>query len=475
MDDPGSVSVAATTLEHMFDRLAEAQRLVQEEFEDSRIRGSAAALSDADLARGVEAAQRVINAAQAVQVQRVAQYAAREDVRLEDGTVAQQARGVGHVSEFAAGVIGPRLGLSAAGADREVGVSARLASRLAPTLGEMAAGELDEYRASVLVVELEDADPDVAAAVQHVVLPGAPTRTAAQLRVAARRALARLDPDSLRERVRRSREERGVWRRPGEPGVSEWLAVLPNETSAACWAAVDELARRYRADGDARTLDQARADAMADLMLGNATVTTTVIFTVPVEASGAGGSPMGALTPLGLPVPAPTGEAGESGGPQSVDVTGAPLPGDALPVVEVPSVGEVPGEVVRQIAAAFGTRAVLALCDGRSGTLASETCDAYRPPPWLDRLVRARDGTCRFPGCTIRATRCDVDHVIAHPRGPTELANLMCLCRHHHRLKQQERWQVMTTPEGVATWTTPVGDEFTTWPVDNLGVRDLAC
>lgn len=82
-----------------------------------------------------------------------------------------------------------------------------------------------------------------------------------------------------------------MWRRPGEPGVSEWLAVLPNETSAACWAAVDELARRYRADGDARTLDQARADAMADLVLGNATVTTTVIFTVPVEAPGAGGCP----------------------------------------------------------------------------------------------------------------------------------------------------------------------------------------
>ncbi len=118
----------------MFDRLAEAQRLVQEEFEESRSRGSAAALSDADLARGVEAAQRVINAAQAVQVQRVAQYAAREDVRLEDGTLAQQDRGVGHVSEFAAGVIGPRLGCRRPGGP-QVGVSARLASRLAPTLG----------------------------------------------------------------------------------------------------------------------------------------------------------------------------------------------------------------------------------------------------------------------------------------------------------------------------------------------------
>jgi hypothetical protein len=133
----------------------------------------------------------------------------------------------------------------------------------------------------------------------------------------------------------------------------------------------------------------------------------------------------------------------------------------------------VPGEVVRSIAAAFGTKALFALCDWQSGTLACEACEAYRPPAWLDRLVKARDGTCRFPGCTVRAARCDVDHVIAHPRGPTEQANLMCLCRHHHGLKQQPRWAVRMTPEGVVTWTTPIGDEFTTWPVDHLGVRVL--
>lgn len=111
--------MGATIIERMFDRLAEAQRLLREEFEDSR-RGGASALSDAELTERVEAAQRVANMAQAVQVQRVAQYAAREDVRLEDGTLAQQDRGVGHVSEFAAGVVGPRLGLSPAGADRRV-------------------------------------------------------------------------------------------------------------------------------------------------------------------------------------------------------------------------------------------------------------------------------------------------------------------------------------------------------------------
>ncbi|MDF2093833.1 DUF222 domain-containing protein [Knoellia sp. 3-2P3] len=221
----------------MFDRLAEAQRLLREEFEDSCRPAGAVGLSDADLAERAEAAQRVANMAQAVQVQRVAQYAAREDIRLEDGTLGQQDRGLGHVSEFAAGVVGPGLGLSPAGADRKVALSARLASRFVPTLAVMAAGDLDDYRASVLVAELADADVEVAAAVQEAVLPKAPGWTAAQLRAAVRRALARLDPDAVRRRVERNRAERGLWRRPGEPGVSEWLAVLPNETSAACWAA----------------------------------------------------------------------------------------------------------------------------------------------------------------------------------------------------------------------------------------------
>ena len=243
----------------MFDRLAVALALVQEEFADSCSGG--ARLTDAELAERVEAAQRVMNAAAAAQTQRIAQYAAREDVQREDGTWDQQDRGLGHVNEFASGVVGPRLGLSAAAADSKVGIAARMASVMGPTLRSMAAGELDAWRATVLTRELADADRETAAAVQDVVLPGAPNRTAGQLRARARRALAKIDPDALRERVTRSREERGLWRRPGEPGVSEWLAVLPNETSAACWAAVDELARRYRADGDARTLDQARADA----------------------------------------------------------------------------------------------------------------------------------------------------------------------------------------------------------------------
>lgn len=52
--------------------------------------------------------------------------------------------------------------------------------------------------------------------------------------------------------------------------------------------------------------------------------------------------------------------------------------------------------------------------------------------------LTARDGSCRWPGCDIPATWCDVDHLVpAHAGGPTTLNNLVLWCRHHHREKHR--------------------------------------
>lgn len=51
----------------------------------------------------------------------------------------------------------------------------------------------------------------------------------------------------------------------------------------------------------------------------------------------------------------------------------------------------------------------------------------------LRRALNRRDKGCQFPGCTTRRTQA---HHVVHwiDGGPTNLANLMCLCsRHHHR------------------------------------------
>ncbi|HNQ08421.1 MAG TPA: hypothetical protein PKH97_14690 [Tetrasphaera sp.] len=43
------------------------------------------------------------------------------------------------------------------------------------------------------------------------------------------------------------------------------------------------------------------------------------------------------------------------------------------------------------------------------------------------------------------------------PDGPTSPANLIALCRRHHRLKQSPGWTVAIHPDLTVTWTDPVG------------------
>jgi len=109
----------------------------------------------------------------------------------------------------------------------------------------------------------------------------------------------------------------------------------------------------------------------------------------------------------------------------------------------------------------------LAPCDLRPPP-PDEVEDRYRPSPGLQRLVRLRDGHCRFPGCQVNARSCDIDHVIAWPAGATTTSNLMCLCRRHHRVKQRPGWTARLDPDGVVHWTDPSQRSTDTQPVDHL-------
>ena len=90
----------------------------------------------------------------------------------------------------------------------------------------------------------------------------------------------------------------------------------------------------------------------------------------------------------------------------------------------------------------------------------------YRPSAKLAAFIRARDLTCRFPGCTMPAQFCDIDHVIPYPLGATHAANLVCLCRKHHHLKTfwDGDWALTLFPDGSTVWTSPTGRTYTTHP-----------
>jgi HNH endonuclease len=104
--------------------------------------------------------------------------------------------------------------------------------------------------------------------------------------------------------------------------------------------------------------------------------------------------------------------------------------------------------------------------DADTGVVTEVGRTACTPSAALADLVRARDRTCRFPGCRQPAHRCDLDHVRRWPEGPTTADNLVALCRHHHRLKHRTSWTVEANGGEAAclSWTSPTGHGYTTAP-----------
>jgi len=77
--------------------------------------------------------------------------------------------------------------------------------------------------------------------------------------------------------------------------------------------------------------------------------------------------------------------------------------------------------------------------------------------------LHVRDKGCVFPHCTRPAQWCDAHHVQPRSRGgPTDLHNLVLLCRHHHRLIHGPDWDLSFNP---------VTNTVTATRTDGLGYR----
>lgn len=76
-------------------------------------------------------------------------------------------------------------------------------------------------------------------------------------------------------------------------------------------------------------------------------------------------------------------------------------------------------------------------------------------PTALRRALQTRDRCCRFPGCTQRHFL--HAHHLRHwaHGGPTELANLIQLCRHHHKLVHEGGYSAETAPDQTLRFRRP--------------------
>ena len=78
--------------------------------------------------------------------------------------------------------------------------------------------------------------------------------------------------------------------------------------------------------------------------------------------------------------------------------------------------------------------------------------------PRLRLAMQSRDAGCRYPGCSVPAPRTDGHHV-RHWRdgGPTDLSNLVSLCRFHHRRHHEGRFHIRREASGDFTFTSGDG------------------
>lgn len=81
-------------------------------------------------------------------------------------------------------------------------------------------------------------------------------------------------------------------------------------------------------------------------------------------------------------------------------------------------------------------------------------------PAAIRRALNTRDAGCRFPGCTHQ--RYIDAHHIEHwaDGGETKLANLVTLCRLHHRLVHEGEISIETLPDGTWRFLRPDGSHY---------------
>ncbi len=273
-----------------------------------------------------------------------------------------------------------------------------------------------------------------------------------------------------------------------ESGTTTVWGRLSTPDAALLYRALESLIHSVCED-DPRTLAQRRADAIGALAAratrlpcqcgkpacpaGTGPDEVAARFVVHVlgdpstvsDGPEPDGPPPGP-SPDGPPDGPPRGPAPGAGGPGPTPAPPPPPPAAPGPPVRptaalipgLPRGGLLPASLVADL---IGRGATVRFLTAPGG----DPDNRYRPSAGLARFVRARDLTCRFPGCDRPAISADIDHIVPWPAGPTHPSNNACKCRKHHLLKTfWPGWVERQDPDGSLTVTTPSGMSYTTKP-----------
>ena len=407
------------------------------------------------------------------------------------------------------------LRLPQGSADRLVEESRALLCDVPHTLEALSLG-LVSYRHAVKLIDHARSLPeDALSAFEEAVLPFAKALTVAKFDQRARTVRELTHPESLEKRAVAARTERSVVVEPGRDGMAWLMSYLPAEVAIAGHNRLTDIAASLQCPSESRSLAQLRADVLGDLLIDGSTEAINESEPELIELSDQN---LEVIRSLQAVIAEMTGEfltlasvtvmtahnvsttdaefatVGTSTGTSKRSVgkvTGIDRGVRATVMVTVPAMtlldrgdqpailegyGPIDRDTARELAAGAPSFIRL-LTHPETGAVLSVGRDAYSPPQDLRRWLTVRDATCRFPGCSRRARRCEVDHTVDWAvGGETTHDNLAHLCKGDHNLKHHTAWQVRHRARGTLEWTSPTGHTYLTEPDVRLGAvtfRDL--
>jgi len=315
-------------------------------------------------------------------------------------------------------------------------------------VGLVVGGHCSMWVAKLMLSEVDTLNPEAAAAVIEDMVTrilerhqkGLRQWTCGEVTKATKKARLRLDPDLNDEARKTAVRGRKVEIFAGKDGMASVYAVVEAAQAHRIFNRLTAQAKAIKTDDptDRRCRDEIRADLVVDALL-------------PTQ------DPMPTSQNIGAAVAVVGTEI-------NVTVDLATLLNLANHPAELAGVGPIPADVAREIAADGSWKAWITAATKAGTQVVAVSPNTYTPTAGLARLIRAKEPTCRMPGCRTPSQACDLDHTIPWPHGATTGDNMGPLCRRHHNLKTHQGWQLTNhetdtdfRPNHSYEWTTPAG------------------
>lgn len=396
------------------------------------------AASDADLITFMGEESREESAAMGRRLSLVGELFARRNPEMVESRFY-----VGDAVAAVAAEIAPVQNISHARAVGQVQVAIALRDRLPQVLRRFCRGVIDYRMVSTIVARTENVDDDVMVGLDEALawrVEKWMKLSRPKLRDRIDLFIAQFDPAAVRVPPEADKHRHVDIEPADTAGLAFLTGKLRAEDGAALDARLDALAATV-CDNDPRTKSQRRADACGPLARYEATL-----------ACQCGSDDC----------PAAANRAEASAAVIHILAEQATVDGTGDKPGYLKGFGVLPAESVRGLVRNADLKPVV--------VPAAETAaqSGYRPGARLTEFLQWRDLTCRWPGCDKPVSKCDVDHTVPWPWGPTHPSNTKHYCRVHHLIKTfysgSGGWRDEQLPDGTIVLRAPTGHVYRSEP-----------